>query len=174
MSRCDLPSTRFELGFIYTPEIVSPGGDVIWAGPPTKNLIPQVGINHIAGILRGSTPLISAWYVGLYEGNFVPTNATTSADLQVSAQECTAYTESARPLWDNTFDGVSIITNLASRAAFTFNADKRVYGAFLAANAAKGSASGALLSIARFPSPYDVPAGSTFRLGVSIALIPAS
>jgi hypothetical protein len=174
MSRCDLPSTRFELGFIYTPEIVSASGEVLCVGEPVKNLIPQVGINHLAGILRGSTSVISAWYVGLYEGNFVPTNATSATDLQVSAQECTAYSETARPLWDNTFDGVSIITNLASRAAFTFNADKRVHGAFLAANSAKGSASGTLLSIARFPSPYDVPAGSTFRLGVSIALIPAS
>lgn len=173
MNQRDVNESAFRMGFVYTPQIVDAQGTVLLEGDPQTNIIPQVGIDHFVALLRGTGSLISNWYVGVYEGNYVPTSSTTAADLPSSAMESTAYSEASRPLWNNTYDGTSIITSLASRAEFTFTADKRLYGAFLCSTATKGSASGTLLSIARFSTPYDVPSGSTFRLGVSITLIPA-
>lgn len=161
------------VGFVYTGEVISAEG-IVLQRQVDHNLIPQVGIDHLAGLLRGTGSVISNWYCGIYEGDFVPTSGTTSADLQTGAQECQAYTQASRPIWDNAYDGVQLITNLASRAEFTMNADKTLYGAFLVAASAKGSASGVLQSIARFSSPYVVPTGSTFRLGISISLVPTT
>ena len=168
-----LSSLLCRVGFVYTGEVIAPDGRILQR-QVDHNLIPQVGIDHLAGLLRGTGSIISNWYCGIYEGDYVPTSATTSADLQTGAQECQAYSQASRPVWDNTYDGVQLITNLADRAEFTMNADKTLYGAFLVSAAAKGSATGVLQSIARFSSPYVVPNGSTFRLGISISLVPAS
>jgi hypothetical protein len=161
------------LGLVYEGEILLPDGRVISAGPPTKNLVPQAGVNHFVGLLRGTTAPISAWYIGVYEGNFVPSMSTTAADLPLLAQESQAYSEAARPVWGNTYDGVGSISSRNSRADFTFTADKRLHGAFVISNSSKGGNSGLLLSIVRFQSPIDVPAGSVYRLGASLALIPS-
>ena len=173
MKQRDVNESAFRLGFVYTPQIVDAQGRVTFEGPPTRNVIPQVGVDHLVSLLRGTGSLISSWYVGVYEGNYVPTAATTAADIPTNAQESQAYSQASRPLWNNTYDGVSVITNRDNRAEFAFTADKRVYGAFLVSVATKGSGSGLVLSMALFASPYDIPAGSTFRLGVSIALVPS-
>jgi len=164
--------SKAKLGFIWTGQVFAPDGELIYTGGPDQNIIPQDGIDHLVGLIRGTTTLISDWYVGIGESDYVPTASTTSADLQSAVGECTAYSESTRRPWNDVYDGTSIITNLASRAEFTLTSEKRLYTGFLAADSTKGGASGVLLSIARFSSPYDVPAGSTFRLGVSITMLP--
>jgi len=159
-------------GFEYDGQLVASDGEIL-VRQRARNLIPQVGIDHIVALLRGDGSLVSNWYVGLFEGNFVPTSSTTAADLPSNAQECQAYSEASRPLWDEEYDGVSIISNLNGRAEFSFTADKRVYGAFLVSESVKGGGGGLLLSIARFGSPFDIPAGTTFRLGVSATVLPS-
>lgn len=157
-------------GFIWDSELVLPSGEIITA--MDRNMVPQVGINHLAELIRGNTAPISNWFIGVFEGNYVPDSSTTAADIPVNAQECVAYSEAARPNWEDTYDGVSVITSLSDRAEFTFTADKRLHGAFLVSQATKGSGGGLLLSIARFQTPYDVPAGGIFRLGASLTLLP--
>lgn len=173
MTNRDYYEQALRLGFVYEGELVDAQGNVLDQFVD-RNIIPQAGINHIVGLIRGETILLAPWYVGIYEGNYVPSSATSSADLQSGAQESVSYHEATRPEWIDTYDGVQLIGNLASRAEFTFTAAKRLYGGFLCSNSGKGGNNGVLLSIARFASPYDVPAGSTFRLGVSISIIPAS
>lgn len=173
MSNREMNEQALPLGFVYTAEVVDANGNVT-ESQTCHNLIPQVGINHVVGLIRGATTPIANWYVGVYEGNFVPTSGTTSANLQTDAQESVAYSETTRPEWQDVYDGVQLISNLASRAEFTFTSPKRIYGGFLTPNSAKGSNTGVLLSIARFGSPMDVPQGSVLRLAVSITIIPAS
>jgi len=170
MNELNIPEGLAKLGFVYHGEVVAPDGRVI-AEIVQDNLIPQVGMDLLAGFIRGQGALISNWYVGVFAGNFVPSSATTAADLPTNAGEATNYSQATRPLWDNTYDGTSVISNLASRAEFTFTADTRLYGGFLVSNSAKGGNTGTLLSIARFATPQDVPAGSTFRLGIAITLL---
>lgn len=161
------------LGFIYTPEIVYPDGRVV-SGPPVCNIIPQAGVDHIASMIQGSGTPLSTWAVGIFEGNYVPTSSFTSADLQTLAQECVAYTEATRPLWSDTYDGVGVIDNLASRAEFTMNANKTIYGAFLVSNSTKGGNTGLTQSIARFASPQVLVSGAVFRVAVGLTLVPTN
>lgn len=170
MSRHDSNESLAKLGFLYSGEIVAPDGTVIVAFED-HNLIPQIGIDHVAGLLRGVGSPISSWYLGVYANNYMPTNDTTAADLPAAAGESLAYSQATRPIWNNTYDGVSVISNTASRAEFSFTAATRLYGGFLVSNNNKGANTGTLLSIAKFATPYDVPAGSVFRLGVAITLI---
>lgn len=159
--------------FEYTPEIVYPDGRIV-TGETVRNIIPRVGIDHIASLIRGSGALISDWYVGVFQGNFTPIALTTAADLQSGAQESQDYDEATRPLWQDAYDGVGVIDNLDNRAVFTFNATRTIYGAFLVSSAAKGGNTGTLLSIARFNSPRTVEAGATFRVAVGLTLVPTN
>jgi len=136
-----------------------------------NNLIPQVGIDHLAGLIRGLATPISDWYIGLFAGNYVPTSATTSADLPVAAGESVAYDSPTRPSWVHQYDGVNDISNDQNRAEFTFTNAQRLYGGFIVSSAAKGNGAGVLLSIVRFPSPVDVTAGSTLRVLAGTVLV---
>lgn len=160
------------LGFVWDGELVGPDGEILQRQQDT-NIIPQAGVDFLVSLIRGTGTLTSGWYVGVGEADFVPTSGTTSAGLQSQVGETTVYTEEDRPMWDNAYDGTSIITNLNNRAEFSFETAKRLHTGFLVSNERKGTSVGVLLSIARFSTPYDVPAGSTFRLGVSITLLPA-
>ena len=164
-------ASDIRFGFQYDCKVVAPDGTVL-AEWTSTNLIPQVGVNHIAGMLRGTTAPISPWYLGIFEGNFVPQMSTTAADLPTTAAECVAYAETERPIWDNSYDGLQVISSYNSRATFTMTAAKRLYGAFLVSDPAKGGNGGTLLSIARFASPYDLVLGATFSLGARIVLVP--
>lgn len=136
-----MPEGLAKFGFVFTGEVVSPEGEVTYSRSDT-NIIPQSGIDHIIGLLRGTGTLNSSWYVGVGAANYVPTSATTAADLPISAGETSAYSQAARPAWDDTYNGVSTIGNLDSRAEFTFTAATRLYNGFLCSSSGKGSNSG--------------------------------
>jgi hypothetical protein len=173
MSNVEDFNQALPLGYVYTLEVVDKDGKVLDSRTCT-NIIPQVGVNHIVGLLRGTATPIANWYLGIYEGNFVPSSGTTAANLQTDAQECVAYSEATRPAWQHAYDGVQLVSNIANRSEFTFTAAKRIYGGFICANSAKGSNTGVLQSIARFSSPLDMPVGTIGRLAISITIIPAS
>jgi hypothetical protein len=162
-------------GFKYGLYIKDARGAWVQDGDVECNIIPQVGVNHIASLLRGSgaTP-ISSWFMGLFEGNYVPTSGVTAADLPGVVGESGAYSESSRPAWNHQYDGVSVIDNTASLATFTMDADKRIYGAFIVSSNTKQGNGGVLLSIARFATPRDLTAGQEFGVGGVLTLIPTS
>jgi hypothetical protein len=167
-----IPEGLAKFGFVFTGEVVSPNGEVTYSRAD-DNIIPQSGIDHVIGLLRGTGTINSSWYVGVGAANYVPTSATTAADLPIAVGETSAYSQATRPVWSDTYDGVSSVGNLDARAEFAFTVATRLYNGFLVSNSGKGGNSGILLSIARFSSPYDIPAGSTFRLGISITLLSA-
>lgn len=150
-------------GLIFIGQVVDRDGNILQEGID-HNLNPQVGVDYVAGLFMGTQTVVSPWYVGVYEGNYTPSKAAQASDLPGTIIECTAYSQTSRPVWDKTYDGVSLITSINSRAAFTFTSAKRLYGGFIISESAKGGNTGVLLSIARFATPYDVPAGSTFQL----------
>lgn len=160
------------LRYVYDFELLNPDGQVVdtWQ---SLNIIPQVGVTHLADAMFGDTTPIGTFYFGMFQNNFVPTSNTTAADLQSLAGEFLGYNESTRPTWNRVFDGVGAISNDASRAEMTCNVSRRVYGGFLVSSSAKGGNTGLLLSIARFETPRDVVPGQVVRARVSLNLIPA-
>lgn len=136
-------------------------------------MIPQVGVNHIAGLVRGDgTAPISSWYIGLFEGNYVPTKGVTAADLPGVVGECTAYSQASRPAMLHVFDGESVIHNRNNRAVFSITADKTIYGAFVCSGATKGGNTGLIMLMERFSSPQILKAGTEFSVPAEMFLIP--
>lgn len=158
-------------GFTYDVEVIKDGRVV--AAQRVRNIIPQEGLTHVASMLlaSGATPI--SWYVGVFEGNYVPTSATVAADLPSTAGECTSYSEATRPAWSAAHDSGDNTLAMATPAEFTLNADKTIYGAFLASSSTKGGGSGKLLSIARFSSPFVLTSGSVLRVRPILSILTA-
>ncbi len=150
-------------GLVFIGEVIDAQGNILQRGIDA-NLNPQVGVDYVAGLFLGTQPVIAPWYVGVYEGNYTPVKAAKASDLPSVIGESTAYSQTSRPVWNAAYDGASLITSINNRAVFTFTAAKRLYGGFVVSESAKGGNTGVLLSVARFATPYDIPAGSTFQL----------
>lgn len=93
--------------------------------------------------LSGGSP-ITVWYVTTFEDDYTPLSTNTYASPGYT--ECTAYDEATRPAWTEAGVASKIITNSASKATFTFNATKTIYGGALVgggtAASTKGDAAG--------------------------------
>ena len=160
-------------GFRYDCEIIKPSGEIELS--TDFNLLPQVSINHIVGLLRGDgTVPISSWFVGVFSGNYVPTSGVTAADLPVVVGESTGYSQATRPAWTPAYDAVSVVDNLANKAVFTFTAATTLYGAFIVSNSVKAGNTGVLLSIARFNTPKTMDIGTQFSVAAGITLVPTT
>lgn len=162
---------KFPLGFKYHIDVELDG--VVVDSWPIVNLVPTAAINHMAAALFGDVAPIGTFYVGLFENNYLPVAGALSSDLPSTIGEFVGYSEAARPIWArvNT-DG--LITNVASRAAFTVTTAKRLYGGFLCSSSEKGGGSGLLLSVARFDSPKDVEPGMVLRVRAELSLVPTN
>ena len=77
-------------------------------------------------------------------------------------------------MWTHAYDGVSVVDNLASKAVFTFNATKTIYGAFLVSSSVKAGNTGVLLSIARFSTAKVMESGTVFSVAAGITLVPTT
>jgi hypothetical protein len=156
-------------GFSYQRRIIQPDGRVIQL-PEAHNLVPLEGIQFVANLILGSGSMNANWYAFIFEGNYIPDNASSAADLPGVIGECTAYASTVRPTWGGQFDGSSLITNPVD-IQFAMNQDKVLYGAGIVSSSTKGGNGGFLLSIARFPSPEEVKSGATFVLTADLPIM---
>lgn len=143
-----MPDQGIRVGGKFIGEIVR-NGEIIdrWED---HNLVVNEGLNHLLDtVFHGGTP-VTTWYLGVFEGNYTPVATVTAATIAAAATECTAYDESTRVEYAEAAASSQSITNAASKATFTFNASKTIYGAFLASASGKSATSGVLFSAARF------------------------
>jgi hypothetical protein len=154
--------SQIRTGFRYTFDFIKDGRVV--DSETIDNLMPTEGLNYMitAGMKGGSQ--IATWYVGLYEGNYTPVAGDTAATFPGLATECTTYDEAARLEWVEGSVASGAVSNSASRAEFTSNALKTIYGGFLSSSATKGSTAGTLLSVVRFSSPKTFEVGTIVRV----------
>lgn len=120
------------------------------------NLVVDQGLNHILDVTLHGATQVGAWYIGVFEGNYTPVAGVTAATITAASTECTNYDEATRVSYDEAAAAAKSITNAASRATFTFNATKTIYGAFLVSAPAKSATTGTLLSAGRFTTAKDV------------------
>lgn len=143
-----MPEQGIKVGGFFHGQIVRDGKVIDeWED---HNLVVNEGLNHLLDVLFHGGTQIGTWYLGLFEGNYTPTGALTAANVTATATECVAYDEAARQAYDEAAASGQSITNTASKATFTMNASKTIYGAFLASASAKSATSGVLFSAARF------------------------
>lgn len=131
------------------------------------NLIPAEGLNHVTGVVLKGVPQVSSWFIGLFEGNYTPTPSDTAASFSGTAVECFSYLPATRAALVAGAVVGGTVDNTASRAEFTFTADKTIYGAFVTPSSAKGGLVGPLLSAGRFAAPKNVSTGDVLRVTAS-------
>ena len=148
-----------EVGGVFEFELVRDGKVIDkWSD---HNLVTNEGLNDLLQVYLGNGTQKTTWYVGLFEGNYPPVASVTGATVKSAANECVAYDEATRPEWVDAAAASQQITNTASKATFTMNASKTVYGAFLiSANAKDGSndAASKLFAISRFSAARSLVA----------------
>ena len=121
-----------------------------------KNLIVNEGLNHALGGLFNGATQIGTWYIGLFEANYTPVASVTAATITSASTECIAYDEATRVAYVEAAPASQSITNSASKATFTINATKTIYGAFLVSASAKSATSGTLFSASQFSASKSV------------------
>lgn len=146
----------------YLVECFDKDGNLKWVAE-SKNLVVNVGLQYMAGVALTSTAQITSWYIGLYGAGASNTPAATDTMSSHGGwTENTTYSESTRPA--ATFAAAtlptgtgnpSVVTNTASKAAFTINGTTTIGGAFLTSNNTKGGSTGTLFSASDFQSPGD-------------------
>jgi hypothetical protein len=149
-----MPKQDLRVAGLWTGEIVRDGKIIdSWEQP---NLVTNEGLNALLGIMFNGATQITTWYIAPFEGNYTPVAGVTAATITAASTECTAYDEATRVAYVEAAPASQSITNSASKATFTFNATKTIYGAFLVSASAKSATSGTLFSAARFGTSKSV------------------
>jgi hypothetical protein len=156
------------LGLRHLNEIIVPS--VVLSTEEVHNLIPTEGINYILGAALDGTSPISTWYIAPFEGNYTPVAGVTASSFTSSATESTAYDEATRVEWVPGAVVAGSMSNSASKAVFTFNASKTIYGIGQLSVSAKSATTGVLVSIARFASSKAVVDDDVLNVTSTIVL----
>lgn len=161
----------FNVGGKFTFELVRDGKVIDqWE---EKNLVVNEGLTHLLSATLGAGTQQTTWFVGLFEGNYTPVGGVTAATIASSATECVAYTESTRPAYSPAAVAGQSITNTASKATFTINLAKTIYGAFLISTNVKGGTAGVLFSATRFSTARSVAASDQLLITYTVTSAPA-
>lgn len=156
------------IGGIFTYELRRKDGTIEkWK---SHNLVVNQGLNHVLDVALHGVAAVNPWYVAIFEGNYVPLATDTAATIVAAATECTAYTEATRPEYVEAAAATQSITNSASRATFTFNATKTIYGAFLTSVATKSATTGTLLAADKAATSKAVTSGDQLLVTYTLTL----
>ena len=158
-------------GVNYTIEVIR-GGAVV-DSETVHNLMPEEGRNHAVSVITKGATQVPTWYIGLFEGNYVPVDSDKASTFPTRATECTAYLPATRVEFVEGAVAAGVVENTASRAEFTATAAKTIYGAFLVSAQAKGAITGVLMSAARFTAPKVLQIDDVLRVTASFSLTSA-
>ena len=128
------------------------------------NLVVNEGLNDLLQTYLGGGTQITTWYLGLFEANYTPVSTDTAATIASNSTETSAYSAGVRQTFSPAAASSQSITNSASRATFTFNATKTIYGAFLVSSSVISGTSGKLFSAAQFGTSKSVTSGDQLLL----------
>lgn len=140
-----LLGSSFSVGGVFTVECYGPDGNLKWKDT-AKNLVTNVGLNHILDVVLHGTTAVSPWYVGLKNTGTVAASDTSASHSGWT--ENTNYTGNRQEYVEAAASSQST-TNSDSKASFSITSDSQtIAGAFLD-SAATGTA-GTLLCVADF------------------------
>lgn len=135
----------FKVGGVFTVECYGPDGKLRWKDT-AKNLIPDVGINHILDVVFHGNTQVTTWYIGLKNAGTVAAADTLAS--HAGWAENSNYTGD-RKEFNEAAASAKSITNSANKASFSINADAQtIAGAFL--SSVSTGTSGVLGSAADF------------------------
>ena len=131
-------------GFIERPAIITSQKALVhsiwdmehWRGnrllslSQDHNIVTNEGLDALLDIMFGATAKIATWYVIIFETDTTPVAGTTYG-TPVFTETNAAYDEATRPEYIDVPSSGQSISNSASKATFTMNATKSIYGAAL-------------------------------------------
>jgi len=140
------------------------------------NVTTTEGLNAFLNIMFHDVAKKAKWYITIFEDNYTPLVGNTYAAPGFT--ECTAYTEATRPEYVTVDATALVMTNTASKATFTINGTKTIYGAALvggdAANTSAKSDTGTVGSVlfasSKFSLSKSVVATDVLLITCSITL----
>lgn len=136
-------------------------GRVKWV-ERVRNLFVNSGLNYLLDSGFGGTE-----YLGL-KGSGTPAAADTMAS-HATWSEITAYTEGARPTYSHAAAASQQVTNSASKAVFSINANgTNIYGIFCTTNSTKSGTTGTLISATDFASSKSADSGDTLEVTYTV------
>lgn len=145
-------------GFGYRTRLVCKATGRVLAESTDHNKVPVEGLNLMAAALFTGGAVPPALYIGLHSGAHSPDGTETAANLNLLVSEITSYTSLSRVAFQPGAVAAGAVGNEASVAVFEFPSPAVVNGAFISTSAAKGSATGTLLSFVRFQPARNVDA----------------
>jgi hypothetical protein len=149
-----IPAGNLRVGGVFNGQIVRDGEVIDEFDCP--NLVVNEGLDSLLDVYLGSDAAIPAWYLGLFQGNYTPVATITANAIAATATECVDYDEANRAVFSPASADTQAVTNAASRATFTFNQTRTIYGAFLVSSSVKNGTEGILFSAARFGTAKNV------------------
>ena len=135
-----------------------------------SNKVTETGMNGILDVYLRNQAATATWYVGIFENNYTPVETATSADIGTNITECTSYAEAVRQTYVPAAAATKSITNSASRAVFSINATKTLYGMFLSDTSTKSANTGTLFSVGQFSTSASVSSGDTIEVTYTLTL----
>jgi hypothetical protein len=155
---------KLKVGGVFTIEHFDKDGNLL-AAWEEKNLVTNEGLNDLLDEALAAAGNARSWFVGIFENDYTPLPGDTYAVPGFT--ESTAYDEATRPAWVEAGAAVQQITNSASKAVFTMNATKTIYGACLMSSNVKGdvAAGGAVMfSASKFSASRAVVATDVLNI----------
>lgn len=137
-----------------------------------SNIVTNEGLNAILDIMFHAATQITTWYIAIFENDYTPLATNTYATPGYT--ESTAYAEATREEYVEAAASGQSITNSASKAEFTINDTKTIYGAALVGGGTAGSTKadtaggGKLFSSSKFTSSKAVVADDVLKVGITI------
>ncbi len=139
-------------------------GGLVDALRGAKNRVPREGLNDIATAYFKGGAGPAALYLGLWSGAHIPNGEETAANLLTLVTEITTYSQTGRLLLNLGAVSDGSLSNAASLARFDMTDTGTANGAFIISSQAKGSSTGKLLSVVRFPNPRQFDTSVYFEL----------
>jgi hypothetical protein len=138
-----------------------------------RNIVTNEGLNAILDIMFHASTQITVWAVALFEDNYTPIASNTYAAPGYT--ESDAYDEADRPDFVEAAASSQSITNSASKAEFTIDATKTIYGASLVGGGtdyntkSDTAGGGTLFCSSKFSSAKSVVDNDVLKVTITIS-----
>ena len=121
----------------------------------SKNIVVNQGLNLLLNNALTAGAVNTAWYIGVFSGNYTPAATDTGASIAGNATEFSGYSVTTRPVWTPQSGGSTAqsLTNAASQASFTITTATTLYGAFLVSSNVINGTAGDLMAASQFSAP---------------------
>ena len=160
-------AAKILLGGTFVTTCFDRNGKLKWI-EKSPNIVVGEGLDHVLSILLKNGTVIDPWYVFIFENNYTPLTGDTYAAHGWT--ESTAYTQANRPEFVDGAIAGHALDNSASKAVFSINATKTIYGAGLCGGGgapntkADTAGGGKVLCASKFLASKNVESGDTLNV----------